>query len=159
MKMYLTLRFLLALHIIGIVIMAGTTMIDYLTFRVFWRFAEAGDSRTLGLIPLMARYGAFVRTGAITIILTGIALFVLDKGAIWAEPWFRVKTILVIILILNGLFVGNRQGHRLREAVAMHGSDLLSNALPIREAMSRFYPIQLSLFFLIIIISMIRTNS
>ena len=159
MKMYLTLRFLLALHIIGIVIMAGTTMIDYLTFRVFWRFAEAGDSRALGLIPLMARYGAFVRTGAITIILTGIALFVLDKGAIWAEPWFRVKTILVIILILNGLFVGNRQGHRLREAVAMHGADLLSNALPIREAMSRFYPIQLSLFFLIIIISMIRTNS
>jgi len=157
--MYFILRLLLALHIAGIVVMAGTTMIDYLTFRVFRQFAGAGDSRVFGLIPLMARYGAFVRTGAITIILTGIALLVLGKGAIWAEPWFRVKTVLVLILVLNGLFVGNRQGHRLREAVSAHSADLLSYTVTIRETMGWFYPIQLSLFFVIIIVSMIRTNS
>jgi len=159
MKMYFIVRLILALHIAGIVIMAGTTMIDYLTFRVFWQLSGAGDNRAFGLIPLMAKYGVFVRTGAITIILSGIALFMLDKGAIWAEPWFRVKTVLVVILILNGLFVGNRQGHKLREAIGTHGADFLAYTLPIREVMNRFYPIQLSLFLLIIIISMIRTNA
>lgn len=158
-KMYLILRLLLTFHIAGIVIMAGTTMIDYLTFRVFWQFADAGDSRVFGLIPLMAKYGVFVRTGAITIILSGIALLVLDRGAIWGEPWFKVKMVLVVILILNGLFVGNRQGHKLRDTVAAHSADFLSYTVPIRETMSRFYPIQLTLFFLIILVSMIRTNS
>ena len=158
-KMYVLLRILLALHITGIVIMAGTTMIDYLTFKTFWKIADTGDNRALGLIPLMARYGAFVRTGAITIILTGIALLALDKGAIWSQPWFKVKTALVIILILNGLFVGNRQGHQLRDTVLANASDFLHQTLAIRATMSRFYPIQLTLFFLIIVISMIRFDT
>ena len=42
--MYLIHRVLLELHIIGIVIMAGTAMIDYLTFKTFWDFADEGDS-------------------------------------------------------------------------------------------------------------------
>jgi len=139
--------------------MAGTTMIDYLTFKTFWQFADAGDNRVFGLIPLMARYGTFIKTGAVTIILTGIALFVLYKGAIWAQPWFKVKIVLVIALILNGLLIGNRQGHKLRETVMAHATDFLQHTVSIRESMSRFYPIQLTLFFLIILISMIRIKS
>jgi len=158
MKMYLIFRIILALHITGIVIMAGTTMIDYLTFKTFWKFADAGDNRVFGLIPLMAKYGIFVRAGAIAIIFTGITLFVWGKGAIWAQPWFKVKTVLVIALILNGLFIGNKQGHKLRETVMAHGADFVAYTTLIRESMNRFYPIQLTLFFLIILISMIRFN-
>jgi len=157
--MYLISRIILALHITGIVMMAGTTMIDYLTFKTFWQFADTGDNRVFGLIPLMARYGIFIKTGAVTIILTGIALFVLNKGDIWAQPWFKVKTVLVIALILNGLLIGNRQGHKLRETVMAHTADFLQHTISIRESMNRFYPIQLTLFFLIILISMIRFDS
>lgn len=157
--MSLTFRMILALHITGIVIMAGTTMTDYLTFRTFWQFADAGDNRVFGLIPLMARYGAYIRTGAITIILTGIALFVLDKGTIWTQPLFKVKIVLVVALISNGIFIGNKQGHKLRETVMAHAADFLEYTTPIRESMGRFYPIQLTFFFIIILISMIRSNS
>jgi len=138
---------ILALHITGIVIMAGTTMIDYLNFTTFWQFADAGDNRAFGLIPLMARFGTFVRTGAITIILTGIAMFVLDKGAVWTQPLFKLKTLLVIALILNGVFIGNRQGHKLRETVMAHAAEFLEYTTTIRESMSQFYPVQLTLFF------------
>ena len=158
MKIYLIGRVLLALHIAGIVMMAGTTMIDYLSFKTFWEWADSGDARAPGLVPLMARYGTLIRTGAITIILTGIALFILDKGIIWSQPWFKIKTVLVVILILNGLLIGNKQGHRLREAVMAHSTDFIHHTLSIRESMNWFYPIQLALFFLIIIISVIRVD-
>jgi hypothetical protein len=158
MKMYFTLRVLLALHITGIVIMAGTTMIDYLTFKTFWKFADQGDVRSLGLIPLMAKYGAFIRAGAGTIILTGITMLILQKGVWWGQPWFKVKMILVVLLVLNGLLVGNKQGHKLREMVTAHTSDFMQYTMGIRESMNRFYPIQLALFFLIILISIIRLD-
>jgi len=159
MKTYLILRVLLALHITGIVVMAGTTMIDYLTFKTFWQFADAGNDRATGLIPLMAKYGVLVRTGAIILILTGIALFVLDKGAMWGQVWFKVKMALVVMVVVNGIFIGNKQGHRLREMVMAHTTDFVQYTTIIRESLSRFYPIQLTLFFLLILISMIKFNS
>ncbi len=156
MKIHLILRVLLVLHITGIVIMAGTTMIDYLTFKTFWQFADQGDARSLGLIPLMAKYGAFIRTGATIIILTGITMLSLEKGGSLNQSWFKVKMVLVFLLVLNGLFVGNTQGHKLRETVTANASDFMQHTLHIRESMSRFYLLQLTLFFSIILISLIR---
>jgi len=40
MKTYLILRILLASRITGLTIMAGTTIIDYFTFKTFWRLAD-----------------------------------------------------------------------------------------------------------------------
>lgn len=155
MKMYFILRVLLALHITGIVIMAGTTMIDYLTFKTFWKFADQGDGRSLSLIPLMAKYGAFIRTGAATILLTGITLLILERSA-WRDTGFKIKMVLVVLLVLNGLLVGNKQGHQLRDTVTAHSADFIQHTASIRESMSRFYPLQLTLFFLIILVSVIR---
>ena len=154
--MYLFLRVLLALHITGIVIMAGTTMIDYLTFRTFWKFADQGDFRSLSLIPLMAKYGAFIRTGAVILMLTGCIMLILEKNVRWHQLRFKVKMVLVILLVLNGLFVGNKQGHKLRETIIANASDFIQHTIGIRESMNRFYPIQLILFFLIILISLIH---
>jgi len=158
MKTYLILRVLLALHIAGIVIMAGTTMIDYLTFKTFCQFTDTGDDRAIGLIPLMAKFGAFVRTGAITLILTGSALLIMDKGAIWGEIWFKIKLALLIAVIVNGIFIGNKQGHQLRATVMAHTTDISRYTAHIRDSLSRFYPIQLTLFFLLILVSMLRSN-
>lgn len=155
MKMYFILRVLLALHITGIVIMAGTTMIDYLTFKTFWKFADQGDNRSLSLIPLMAKYGAFIRTGAGTMLLTGITMLILERS-VWWDTGFKIKMVLVVLLVLNGLLVGNKQGHQLRDAVTLHSADFIQYTVSIRESMSRFYPLQLTLFFLIILISVIR---
>jgi hypothetical protein len=155
MKIYLVFRVLLALHITGIIMMAGTTMIDYLTFKTFWKFADQGDSRALSLIPLMAKYGTLIRTGAGTLILTGIMMLILEKNA-WWETSFKIKMGLVALLVLNGLLVGNKQGHKLREAVTAHSADFIQHTIGIRESMDRFYPLQLTLFFLIILISVIR---
>jgi hypothetical protein len=156
MKMQLIIRGLMALHIIGIIIMAGTTMIDYLTFNTFWKLADHGDARSLGLIPLMARYGAFIRIGAVALILTGITLLFLQKTDWFQHFWFKVKLGLFFLLLLNGIFIGNTQGHKFRETVSAHASDFVGHTTQIRKKMNLFYPVQLTLFFLTISISMMQ---
>jgi len=156
MKIYFLIRILLALHVTGIIIMAGTTMIDYLTFRTFWKFADLGDSRSLSMIPLMAKYGAYIGTGGALILVTGITMLALEKGVWVSQAWFEIKMVLVFLLLMNGLFIGNTQGHKLRETVTTRASDFMQHTVAVRESLSRFYPIQLTLFFLIILISMIR---
>lgn len=154
--MHLLIRILLALHITGLVMMAGTTMIDYLTFRTFWRIADQGDARALGMIPLMAKFGAYIRTGGALILLTGITMLILEKSVWVNQTWFKVKMVLVFFLLVNGLFVGNTQGEKFRESVSAHASDFVNHTIDIRQSLGWFYPIQLLLFFFIILISMIR---
>jgi hypothetical protein len=136
--------------------MAGTTMIDYLTFKMFWKFADLGDVRSLGLIPLMAKYGSFIRAGGIVIILSGISIVSLKKEVWLSQPWFKIKLLLFFLLLLNGMFVGNVQGHKLREKVSIYISDFIQHTGSIREYLNFFYPAQLTLFFFLILISVIR---
>ncbi len=157
MKTYLILRILLALHITGLVIMAGTTVIDYLTFKTFWKFADDGDNRAaLGLLPLMAKYGRLVRSGAAILFLTGIGMLVTVKGTWWEQLWFMVKMTLVILLVLNGMFVGNKQGFKLREMIGDNAPDFIQRATNIRGTLNRFYIIQLAIFIIVILVSVIR---
>ena len=158
LKMHLVIRVLLALHITGIVIMAGTILIDYLTFNTFWKLAEQGDSRSFGLLMLMARYGAFVRAGAITIIFTGITMLILQKGILWQQLRFKFKMGLVLLLIVNGILVGNRQSQKLRDTIATDTIDFIQRTIEVRETLDRFYMMQLTLFFLIILVSVVKLN-
>jgi hypothetical protein len=156
MKTYLILRILLALHLAGLVIMAGATVIDYVTFKTFWNFADNGDNQALGLLPLMSKYGAIVRAGAAILLLTGIGMWVMTAGALWEQLWFKVKMALVILLVLHGMFIGNKQGHKFREMVVANASDFVEHTIHIRGTLNSFYLIQLGLFFIIILLSVIK---
>ncbi|KAA2241889.1 DUF2214 family protein [Chitinophaga agrisoli] len=157
-KTEILLRLLLTLHITGLVVMAGATLIDYITFRTFWDFADHGNSRSsLGLLPLMAKYGALVRTGAGILFISGIAMFMI-KNSWWEQPWFKVKLVLVAILILHGILVGNRTGINFRKMVVDNSPDFIQHVVNIRVTLNRFYLIQLALFFVIILVSVLRSG-
>ncbi|XZF15466.1 hypothetical protein ACTHGU_04970 [Chitinophagaceae bacterium MMS25-I14] len=153
--MSLFLRVLVMLHLCGLVVMAGTTVVDYVTFKTFCRMADAGDSRAQGLLPIMAQYGNLVRTGAATLILTGLAMLVLTKGIWWEQLWFRIKMGLVILLILNGMLVGNSLGLKFRKMI-VNGSG--PGIADVRVNLNRFYLVQLAIFLLIILASTIRPD-
>ena len=154
--MQLIIRGLVVLHIVGIVIMSGTTLVDYLAFKTFWKLADQGDTRSLGLIPLMAKYGTFIRIGAVTLMLTGIALLILQEAEWMHRFWFKVKLGLFFLLLLHGMFVGNTQGHKFRETVTTHASDFAVHTIQAKKNLNLFYPIQLTLFFLTISVSMMQ---
>jgi hypothetical protein len=145
MRSSFILRILLPLHLIGLILMAGTTLIDYFTFKSFCRL----PNRSSDLLPLMSKFGLFVRTGAITLILTGIAMLLLSKD-LWTQPLFRLKLALAITLILHGMLVGNRQATKFRTLITQNNTQDLPS---LTSTLNRFYILQLTLFFIIILIS------
>ena len=151
-------RILLALHIIGIIVMAGTTVVDYMTFKIFCRLADQRDDRSVGLLSLMSKFGILVRAGAGTIILTSIGLLVLSKD-ILRQPWFRLKLMLVTGLFLHGMLVGNPHGMKFRSLVVENKGHLLQEIASERASLDRFYIIQLVLFLVIILLSVIAPGS
>lgn len=156
MKTYLMLRILLAFHLAGLTIMAGTTIIDFFTFKTFCRLIDHSDNKALNLLPLMSGYGSFVRAGAAILILTGAVMFLMMKGIWWDQLWFRIKIALVLLLVLNGMLVGNKQGTRLRSMACEGFPDFIQRSAQIRANLDRFYITQLLLFFLIILVSTIK---
>jgi hypothetical protein len=158
MRTQLFLRILLVLHLTGLVIMAGTTVVDYFTFKTFCRLADEGDNRSLGLLPIMARYGELLRTGAVIIIITGIGMLVWTGGVWWVQTWFKVKIALVILLVLNGILVGNIQGVKFRKIFTDNSPDLMQQTTDISANLNRFYLMQLTLFFVIMLLSVIKLD-
>jgi len=88
-----------------------------LTFKTFCKLADQQDDRSMGLMPVMSKFGILVRAGAGMIILTGIGLLILSKD-IWQQSWFRLKLVLVIGLFLHGMLVNNEHGMKFRSLVA-----------------------------------------
>ena len=116
MNMNIFFRILLVLHLCGLAVMAGTTVVDYFTFKTFCRLANIGDNREQGLLPIMSRYGELVRMGAAILIVSGLTILVLEKD-IWMERWFKIKIGLVVLLVLNGILVGNSLGLKFRKMI------------------------------------------
>ncbi|PZF72645.1 hypothetical protein DN068_12325 [Taibaiella soli] len=134
--------------------MAGATVTDYISFKTFCSMSAAGDSHAQGLLPLMGRYGGLVRTGAVILIFTGIIMVTINNS-LWDEIWFKIKLALAILLVLNGVFIGNSLGMKFRKMAS-------GNFIPggqerhISMQLNRFYLAQLTLFILIIFVSIVR---
>ena len=154
--MNLFFRILLVLHFCGLTIMAGTTVVDYFTFKTFCRLANVGDNREQGLLPIMSRYGELVRIGAAILIFSGLTMLILEKG-VWLEPWFKIKIALVVLLVLNGMFVGNSLGLKFRKMI-IDSAATAEQITDIKRSLNLFYLAQLTIFLLIIMVSVIRTN-
>ena len=154
--MNLFFRTLLVLHLCGLTIMAGTTIVDYFTFKTFCKLANTGGNTGHGLLPIMSRYGELVRIGAAILLFSGLAMLVQEKG-VWQENWFKIKIGLVVLLVLNGMFVGNNLGLKFRKMIA-DDAGTAQQITAIKGNLNLFYLSQLAIFLLIIMVSIIRAD-
>src|SRR3569833_1291463 len=154
--LFLFFRILLVLHLCGLTIMAGTTIVDYFTFKTFCKLANTGGNTGHGLLPIMSRYGELVRIGAAILLFSGLAMLVQEKG-VWQETWFKIKIGLVVLLVLNGMFVGKNLGLKFRKMIA-DDAWTAQQKTAIKGNLNLFYLSQLAIFLLIIIVSIIRAD-
>ena len=152
------LLLLVTLHLTGLVIMAGTTIIDYITYRTFWRIYALEKQTSKNLLQLMSKFSRLIGIGAAVLILTGFGMMVLTKGAFGQQLWFRIKFALVIILVLNGILVGRRQGSKLRKRAADTGFQLTPQTSKLKSRLNLFYCVQLLIFIVILILSVFKFN-
>jgi len=148
----------LTLHITGLTIMAGTTLVDYITFKTFWKLFDKGKEKSAILLRAMSKFPMLIGVGAILTIGTGIGMMALTNGVFGEQLWFRIKFALVIILILNGLLVGRRQGVKLQKIMNDNTANITQQINKVRSNLKIFHTSQLVIFFIIIFLSVFKFN-
>lgn len=147
----------LTLHLTALVLMAGTTLVDYLAYASFWKSFEQQEKPT-ALVGLMAKLPRVTGIGAALLILSGIGMMALTHGVFGEQLWFRIKFGLVILVIINSLLIGRRQGVKLRKMLDAGKPVFTGEMNSTRAIINRFHLSQLLLFLLIIFLSVFKFN-
>lgn len=147
----------LVLHLTALVLMAGTTLVDYLAYSSFWKFAGQGD-RPDALLNMMARLPRVAGIGAALLITSGIGMMALTHGVFGEQLWFRIKFALVVLVILNSLLIGRRQSLKLRKLLEAGELVFTTEVARIKSNIKAFHMLQLLLFLLIIFLSVFKFN-
>ena len=149
---------LLSLHLIALILMAGTTLIDFVTVRGFWRLFEKQKEKAFGLLDATAAYSRLIGIGAAILIITGFGMMFVTHGVFGEQLWFRIKFIFVILLVANGVFIGRRLGLRLRKTVSDSDQNNPDGIAQVRKNLYRFHMSQLLIFTVIIFLSIFKFN-
>ena len=158
MNSFNLLQTFLVLHLAGLILMAGTTFVDYITFKTFWKQFGLDREKSLGLLEATGKFSRLIGIGAALLIVTGIGMMAITKGVFGEQLWFRIKFGLVIVLVANGLLAGRRLGVRLRKVIAEGGVNATLQTERFRTRLNWFHLIQLVVFLAIIFLSVFKFN-
>ena len=93
--------------------------------------------------------------GFLVLVLSGISMMVITRGVFGMQFWFRVKMIILLIIIILGVTLGRRDTSKLGKLM-MEDNDGKDVAAKLRSTRSRiriFYIVQLFLLTVIFVLS------
>src|SRR5262245_33259082 len=103
----------LIFHLIGLILLAGSTVLDFFTMLRFWKKYSLNSSDAFVIREVQLVFPAAGRTGTALLVLSGISMMAIMHGAYGQQIWMRIKIGLVVLVILNLLLVRRRNGARL----------------------------------------------
>jgi uncharacterized membrane protein SirB2 len=148
----------LMLHLIALTLLVGSTLIDFLNHRLFWKLFEQQQERASGILLNSAHYSRLPGIGAALLIVTGICMVALRHGLPAGQLWFRIKMIMVLLLIVNTIFNGRRLGIKLRKIINGNSTGLEGQVMHLKGKLQTFYLIQLGILLIIIFLSAYKFN-
>jgi uncharacterized membrane protein len=150
----------LVAHIVGITIMAGTTFIDFVTFRTFWKAFRRDKAKALLLKNYLYKLQKFLGIGMLVILVSGV-LMMIKLHEVWgAQLWFRIKMGVLLLIIINGLGLRRRLGSKLNKMLTADLSDNSSGEdfNRISRNFTAVQEIQMLLFVIIYVLSVFKFN-
>src|SRR5688500_3201717 len=150
----------LVTHIVGLSTMAGTTFASYVLTKQFWNQYASDKSKATAIHNAGLKFTMLFGLGIVLLILSGVAMMVITRGAFGEQLWFRIKFGLIIAVIINGLAVGRRQGSRLTKILSEKAPEATSNEklLGIKSNIRWFHISQMIFFFIIFTLSVFKFN-
>ncbi len=148
----------LMLHLIGFVLFAGATIINFVTLRQFWNQYELEGIKAKTILQSFSKLPILGRVGMIAIILSGVGMMAMTRGVFGEQIWFRIKFGFVIVIILNALFVGRRLGLSLRKIMEENKEEISAKINKVKNNLRIFHTAQLVLFFIILLLSVFKFN-
>jgi uncharacterized membrane protein SirB2 len=150
----------LVAHIIGLTMVAGTTLVDYITTGYFWKQYTLDKRNGIAIQQTISKFQFLPAIGLILLIISGVGMMALTRGVFGEQIWFRIKFGLVIIIIINSLAVGRRQGSKLKKLLLAENIDDNSDTklLKIKNNLRWFHIIQITLFVIVFVLSAFKFN-
>jgi uncharacterized membrane protein len=157
MTSYIILKLALVLHIIGIVLLAGTSVFGYLIINQVWKSIVQEKQRAIALGGIARFLPVLIRIGAALLIISGVAMVAIYHGTIAEQVWFRIKIALVVLIILNVVLLA-RPAETALKAVLFGEGAAANNIQALKRKFDRFYQVQFFLLIVIFVLSAFRFN-
>ena len=142
------------LHIIGISLMAGVTVADFVLTRKFWALYAHNPQEGILVRKITNRLPVLIIAGTLLILLSGVGMMIATHGVFDSFLWFRIKMGMVLLVILNAIIFGRRQQTRLNKLLLQETPSLSG----IRKNLNTFHITQLVLFAIIYLLSTFKFN-
>jgi hypothetical protein len=150
----------LVCHIIGIIMMAGTTFSDYVIFKQFWKQLAIDKLKGIAVNQAMSKSALLFGLGFLLIIISGIIMMYITHGIFGEQTWFRIKFGLILLIVINGLIIGRRQGVKLKKLLAWEApaKNVEDDLLKTKRNLNLFHISQMVLFTIIFVLSIFKFN-
>lgn len=147
-------------HLSGLIMVAGATLMDYIVTMQFWKQYANNKSEGLAVIKALTRFPFVFGIGFLFLIASGVYMMYVTNGAYGEQVWFRVKFGLIILIILNGIVFGRRQGSKLRKMLFLETPEenMKAALLKIKGNLNLFHLSQLVFFLSILTLSVFKFN-
>jgi hypothetical protein len=154
-----TLRqLLLIMHLSGLILMVGTTVASFVTFRAFTKRFNLKSETSTGLLQLLSNLAPIKGIGGILLIISGIGLTFITGGVFLHMLWLQLKLSVILLLPLNEILIGNKQQKKLTTAFFENNPDSTTVIKMTVPKIALFYTIQLLLFLAIIVLAVLKFN-
>jgi len=156
MNTQISLQVLLVLHIVGFTIMAGTIIADFSIQRRLNKYLISEKSKSVTILESTAGFPVLISIGVLLLLSTGIGMVVIFKGLVFNMLWFRIKMILVLLVLVNGAIILRRNAVKLKDLLVRNSAESNGAILALRSRMAIFHGTQLILFVAIFVLSVFR---
>ena len=146
----------LVLHITGFTMLAGTVLADYVIGQRMRPYLITDKPRAVGMMDSVAGLARLIGIGSALLVISGIAMLSIFKGAVGEALWFRIKMVLVVVVALTGAVLLNRSNRRLKSLLQANDDRNNPAILAVRRRMDLFHRFQLLLFLTIFILSVFK---
>ncbi len=147
----------LTMHIVGFVMLTGIMLADFAAFGKSWKLVENDWQKAKWLREIMLSFPPLLAAGGILVLVAGVTLLVFEQ--VETQLWFQVKMVLVLLIILNVIFIGPKQGKKLDRLIASNqGIAIGSEIGRIKKRLNFFHISQLLMLLTIFVLCAFRFN-
>ena len=146
------------LHIGAFVLAVGIVACTFVTYRHFWVLYSEDAGRGIAAFRAFNRLQAAGMVSLAVVMIAGIAMLLLMDWGLLTHHWFQLKLGLVALIFLNGMTLGRASTLRLRQFLAAGGAETPEAANQLRQKLRLFQMLQLTIYGVIIIVSVFRVD-
>jgi hypothetical protein len=162
------LRSGLVLHIMGIALMVGGAVAAFVLQGQLWKLILSDKERARLFVRSASGLNRVQMAGGALIITGGVLMMTALHGVVMSAFWFRIKLVLLGLIVLNAVVTLRPAGKKLRllltttvpssdnERAARYAASEEMAVSWVRRRMRLFYLLQFLFFLLILILSVFQ---